>query len=873
MALGGIGSVRISINDKVRTGTISGSEVDVFLAGFDAEFNEFGNIKSLNIEDFISPAYKEAIEDGVQVPDAPKYQPSKVIDAMRRTASYGEFVFCVVSQEVFEKFTRTGFFTPLEKSFGVTRWREREQIISSGSADLEPKDYWFFARRGDFSFVPREDLVARRNGAGDFTVTLETSLIEQFGEDGTLSKPVSYAGKIKGERAPKAHRLFSRLSLGKKAPLSDSKSEVSQFDYNRISQPDLQSVEVRSGEIFEDVFGRPATRPTIIGNDWSLSSSDPLTVGAESLAGARLVGQNLVLGPAPAKRKDIKPLSGRIEESQWEGTDVRDVCAYKEFDDLNGFAVRGVFGIPKNADQETPLYIMSYKSENQPVAEDGYGFAVMQGEENNVYITDGKTIGPDTDPEEWPLAVGSQQIEAGETYEFLAVYGKAEGETARNAIELSVWLWPDEGIRSQEPTAEEGPKVPSNIRTSNVGNRNALSVGINNDGVDKKGYWYFPKISVENIDEVYSQAIMEMDVSGQRGEMNLITTARGQGGNDEGRTSYGHSMYLWDYQREKWDLLERVDYEAYKPYTQNVSINLLPEYVQNGNVNILATTNYRHLQSLKDPTESRLSIDYAYGRSVPVNRKTYGKTDFYFRQKPDKSKNDRGFTSFRPSQEVEFIIEDIGALNVLGVDSSEDGTFNAPIEEIISVKVLDENDNEIVELEPKTEYRYFWNNEALRGSMREEIALVIDSLFAQNQSKLKVTARVHSMTRLLNEYFQSDDQRKIDGDLLAMHKQSVFVDAYIKHRGSATGLEEDVRRWIYDHDGEEMNVSDLVSFLGNRGAEDILLYDGSNESDAASLTARRIDKNGNEQKESSFTLLQKEVTETFVPGTIRIISL
>lgn len=846
MALGKIASVDLNINDKARTGSFAGDTIDVYLAGFNAEFNEFGNSESFSLDN-----YMESYGPNIQ----------RLTEDMQQSVKFGEFIFGVMSHEVFLNLPLL-FFERLEDSFGVTSWRKNDGVIDKGdSYSGESYDYWFFARRGDFSFVPREELV-RRSGK-DYKITLETSLVEQIGEDNSLLTPVSYAGKVAGKSSPKAHRLFRRFPKNKKAPLLAPRSLVSQKDYNLISQPDLEGIKIYSGEIFKDLFARPQKHNTQLGNDWLLASS--AVSGANKSAGVRIFDKHVVLGPSPLVTSVFNDLNGIADESDWKEKDPNSLSVYKSIAEKDSFLLRGTFKLPIGSRHDSPLYVNAFKNQEKPRATEGYGFAVLPGAENNILLTDGHKIESNTDRKNWPLPSASFKIERGIEYEFICIYGT--GDASRNSVDLSLWIWPDEGVRSNEPVIKSAAKVPLNVQDDLVGRRNHVGFGTNRL---KEGYWIVGEFEARNTKESYSQALMELDVTGQRGEINLIVTARGQGANDQRGIINGHSLYIWNHSSEKWNLLQSPSYESYKAYTHSVDIELLPKYVNNGRIMVLASTNERHLQTLNNSIESKLTIDYVYGRSVPVERKTYGKTDFYFRQNPDTNANERGLTSYRPSQEVKFNVNNISSMNVLSIDPSTAEGLSAPIEEILEVVVLDENGQELVSLDEGVEYRYFWQNESLRGSMRESIALIVQRSFSGQD--IRVRARVHSMTRLLDEYVQNTPQRKIDGDILPMHKQSVFVDVFGKNKGGATGLEEALREWIFNHDDDEINASEVVRFLGNKGAENILLYDGSDKSNALRLNARRIDKNGNEQTESSFTLLKKEVTETFVPGTIRIIS-
>jgi hypothetical protein len=853
MSLGNVRSVRVEINDKVRTGvSTDGGPIDIYMAAYNAEFNEFGDTATIDVDQFVTPIGLDDIG---------------VIDRMRETAAYGEFVFCLISSEAFLALSRS-FFDNLETSFGVTKWRDNESMIGAGEEFGSTEfDYWFFARRGDFSFVPREE-VKVRNGS-DIEVQLETRLVEQSGEDGQLFTPVSYAGKIKGQMAPKAHRLFRRRVTDKLAPVSAPRTEVAQEEYNQISQPDLRNMQSRSGQVFREQFRSLEGHTTELPDSWALASSSPQMAGASSMEGARMMDGRLILGPAPMDAADVPGLAGEPEESMWAGgNEVSDICAYRAFSDQSGFLVRGRFEAPDTEKHEAPLFVSAYKSESLPSATDGFGFTVSLGESDNIHIVDDSPGSSEQSGPDWPLQTASYRIEAGTEYSFIMMYDTPpEGEST--AVGVSLWVWPTAGIRPSDPIIKMGAKTPLNVRNGTIGEKNRVGVGIDRRG---DGYWMISEMAVESIDESYAQAVMELDVSGQRGELDFAITARAQGANTTtGGVEYGHSIYVWDFQRQEWQFIERPSYTAFEVYTHSFSVKLLPEVVDQGRIFLLASSENPHIHSLDDVTESILEVDYVYGRSVAVERKGYGKTDFYFRQTADTSRNDRGLTSYRPSQVVEVELENAQDLNIIPIDPGKKEAFPAPVEEILSAVVLDDSDNEIATLDPKIEYRYFWTNSSVRGSMREELAVVVDPRFVG--SRIRFTVRVHSMVRSVHSFFESSDRRKIDGDILSRHKQSVFVDVFAKHEGSATGLEEDVREWIFDLTGNELNVSDLVRFLASRGAEDILLYDGSNEEDALNVVARRIDADGNEQSETSYSLIKKNRTETFVPGTVRILSL
>lgn len=842
-----IDSINININRKARSFS-PGEPVNAIVAPYNAEFDTFGDIVYFS---------------GVEAP-----QEAELRTALQRVR-YGEFMFCVFSAEIIASL-RLGFFSSfLEPTFGVTQWRDFQSEIGVSLLDADtPVDYYFFSRRGDFTFVPREG-VETRNGRS-FSVSVQTSLVEQFGEDGTSFTPVSYAGKVRGKDAPKAHRLYRRrprkATSEPEGPAGRiTLPEVTQEDYNSLARPDLSGIQSSSGYLLQDDMIRTGADAEPLSvfdleDDWVGYVDD----SPQSAAGLSYYRGGLVMGrPALYDFGGLLGEDGAYEDERTHaGSPALEVR--KEIQSSSGFIYRGRFWL--STDQVDRISISAYRDDDSPSWDSGYGLVFDQSNEVLSIADEDANV---------PLVTTPMLLEGETEYEFILEYNEPPVGSSEKGITFSAWVWEAGAQRPDDPTIEAGAYVPQNLRESPDAVSSVIGVGVERSSAPGSQpvdpVLILTEVECRSLVSAYPQALLDLDVSGQRGELEVSVTARGQGARpleDGGvEASYGHAVYVWDLSNLQWVEVDAPSYTSYSFYTHSFKVPLLPEYIRDGRILVLVTTAFPHAADKQSVTEGLLELDYFYGRSLTRERKTYGKTDFFFVQRSSTDAiGAEGVSAYRPSVSEEIVIDSPSSINVLS-PSSEDGLgFSAPVEEITSVR-LGEGDAGI-EMRPREDYRYFWTNDGVRGSMREEVVLVLN----ETALPITVTARVHSMVATIDRYLSTADERKIDSDILARHKSSVFVDINGVYRGSPVpGLNERVRQYIYEQTPNQFVVSDLVRFLVSQGVEGILLYDGTNADDALTIAARRIDAAGNEQVQSTFQLVEKSVTEAFVPGNVNLL--
>lgn len=861
-----IGSVVATINNKSKNLV----NPEVYVLSFDAEKNEFGTSVGFQLN----------------------LTSDELVASLRKTVRYGEFFFLFLSKEAVAYYGDLS--TDFEQLFGVIRYTE--------ALDHADADYWMFARRGDMTFVPREGIEPRtgRNVA----IEVHTSLFEQYGDDGLLFTPITFAGKKAGTVAPKAHRLLTRLTPLKTEPLTSIGEEVDQEAYNVLIRPDMEGVIYDSVNILDENFiGSDivtATLPTgfFMGNTGEAKSTIS-TVGARQFLG------HLLLGPSAM---DFSALSSLIEnaeppESGFEAPITTHPVAQKNIGDATGFVAETRFFTTQLASGGSGDDILgkrmcfsAYRNSEHTKLTWGDGLGVTlrptlmvdglpaaEDQEDNVFIFDNSTGRGGSQ-----LASTRFVIKPETYYNIRMLFNESVDSSANGAITLSVWIWEDGKTATGAPQLQIGSYVPTNRRMDVfAGNDTDQSsgVGFGCESLSYGEYWAFDHLTVRNTSTDYAQMVLDLDMVGQHEKVDFLMTLRGKGFS-AGAEVYGHSVLLWNFSSEAWEEVQRNSYDEYRLNTVRFSVDLLPEYLSGSHIYFLITAPYPQQSTpLASAISSRVELDYVYGRSVGTAKKTFGKSDIYFVQTPDVSAIWGGtVAAFRPSIRQSLIIASSSNINTLQPGTNyedENGAptaLSGPIEEVLEVALMQELDGHSPKyqlldvLRHGADYMFFWNNPTLRGSMQEQLALVLHADFSGQP--IRVTLRSHSRVNSVNEFLQTAGSRKLDSDLLARHKKSVFVDINAQYKGVVSGnLTEKLREWVFNFSSQEIQSSDISRFLLDQGVTQILLFDGSNSTSALNLVARRINDNGVVQKESSQVLLRRTATETFVPGVVKLISI
>jgi hypothetical protein len=461
------------------------------------------------------------------------------------------------------------------------------------------------------------------------------------------------------------------------------------------------------------------------------------------------------------------------------------------------------------------------------------------------------------------LAQGYAEILPLTEYNFELIFGSpSPGE--REMIALKVRIWPKGSARPSTPTLEYGAYTPINRRDEllvhqgeNITHTDpqfvvSTHVGIGVSSTNGRHVWVFDDFKIENVDRIFAQKMMEIDVRERSGTALVKVVARGRGFDHETSTErFGHSLYVFSPSTNAWVLLDRMDYQGFHFHTASGQFEI-SDHAEGGKVYLLVTANYPHEGPYATPVESQLDVDYVTGSDYNRIERIGGKADLFFVQT---------FEDNRPSQLRSAVITGTTEVNYVSAE-----TLGGPVEEIVSVEI----DGSGIELE-ENDYRIFFEDGALRGSAREKLLLALDG--AVVGLPIKITARVHTQVLPIDAYINDTDFRKVDSDLLIRHKQSVFVDFEAKVLGSWTGSHTvALGKWIAETDSD-ISLSTLVERMLLLGAQEVILT----EPDAPQLVARRFDDNGNMHSEQALQgstpdagRLQRSQAEHFVPGQIVI---
>jgi hypothetical protein len=858
----GIGSIALSVNGKPKT-TI---DAEVYCAAYHAELNQFGAIAAYPLED----------------------TGTELIDAVRSQIRYGEFFLLFFSKEALAYFG-SGIASDMESLFGAVRYAD---------AVGDDADYWLFGRRGDLTFVPREGIEAR--DGKNRTIEVHTSLFEQFGDDGLLFSPVTFAGKKLGNSSPKAHRMLGRRTTDVTASVVDEGTEVTQDEYNTLIRPDMESIQVDTLSVVSEDFLTADIVTSTVPTLWRAGTSGAGTPKTYA-SGLRIFLGHLLLGPSAMDFAQVNELIENSEAPE-AGADAPSAArpvAQVPISDEGGFVVETRFFTTQASPGVGTGYsaaITAYRNGEASFLSwnDGFGIAIrptlLDGNgdpdpgdtSHNVAIIDGSTGRGSS-----ALKTARIIIKPNTNYHVRLLYNSAAEGSAAGAITLSVWIWEEGFTTTSQPQLSSGSYVPTNRRLDPFsgdayGQSSDVGVGCENLSLDE--YWAFDYLEVRNFNADYAQLIADLDMSGQHEQVEFLMTLRGKG-NSLGAEAYGHRVSIWNFSTSLWEIVSQGSYTEDRMNTVRFSVDLLQEYVSAAHIYLLISSPHAQEESpLATAISSRIEMDYLYGRSKGTAKRVFGKTDFYFVQTADLTALPSGSVAYRPSVRQEIVIDsaqDIMMLTPGTAYEDENGAplaLSGPVEELIDVELMQQLDD----FQPKyqlldtlragQDYQYFWENPTLRGSMQERLALVVHADFVG--LPLRITLRSHNRVKSVHDYFATSGSRKLDADLLARHKRTVFVDVYARYKGSVTGnLTDRLREWIYNFSGNELQTSAIARFLLDEGVTQILLFDGTNSSEALAVDARRIDDNGVVQKQSSLTLLSRAATETFVPGTVKLISI
>jgi hypothetical protein len=446
-------------------------------------------------------------------------------------------------------------------------------------------------------------------------------------------------------------------------------------------------------------------------------------------------------------------------------------------------------------------------------------------------------------------------------YNFEVVFGSPSSTDPEDAVTIDFRLWKVGDQRPSTPTITYGAYVPaarrierlsttfetgSDINTTTAQNVQSNHVGIGVSNTAGGGIWVIDDFKLRNVDSDYAQAVVELDVRGASSTLDLQVIARGQG-YEGGSKKYGHEVHIWNPSTSTYTLLGDHTYSGYYFNSGRYQVDIAP-YENRGTLTLLVTSKYPHQGVASAATSSILDIDFVYGEDYRSEDRVGGKADVLFVQKPADG------SGFRPSSSSSQRIASAQEVNYL-----YPAGFGGPVEDIERVFVDSQTP---VDLTPD-EYRLFWDEDALRGSMQEKLVLLLDPTLVG--LPIVVQVRAHNQVSAVQQYFDTANVKKVDGDLLARHRKSQFIDIDATVSGDWSAEDQSaLQEYIFT--ASSVSYSDILAFLFNAGATDVIL-EGPN---ALSVTHRYLSSDGDWINTPVSSEVAVQPDEAFVPGEITI---
>lgn len=508
---------------------------------------------------------------------------------------------------------------------------------------------------------------------------------------------------------------------------------------------------------------------------------------------------------------------------------------------------------------------------------EGYGVSVSVSHDNllpNVFVVDGAS----TDRE--MVVVGDElvngrlnhntlaqtrvDIQPGITYHYELTFGSPSGSDPEDAVTLDFRIWAEGANRPVTATLSYGAYVPmarrqQRLQTTYTAGEDVIveeaqdlqanHVGIGVSNTKGSYLWAFKDFSIENVDSDYAQAIAELDVRGMDESIEMQVVARGRGYDPTSSgVKYGYDVHVWNPSTTTWDEVAASSTTGHDHTSVRFGIQN-SVYAPKGVLTLLISSLYAHEGAALNAVESTLDLDFVYGQDASKVTVQGGKADILFMQTPAES----GADSYRPSSLRSRQIVSAPAVSVITPDQ-----LGGALEEVTRVYVG--SGQSAVDLTPG-EYRLYWEDASLRGTVRERLILALDP--GVQGLNVTVEARVHDRVLSLQSLLDNSDLRKYDGDILARHRQSLLVDV----SGSVTeswssSQKDELRGYIYG--AETLSRSEVANVLISLGAGEVTLTGPG----ALVVTVRRLTTDGDWDKTilTDTSVITTSPLERLIPG-------
>lgn len=775
---------------------------------------------------------------------------------------------------LFLKNTMQGVITDEEYDFvssffDISYRMEGKDLVcmgSHGGSPLGPVSYWTAGSEGDRVFKVSTSLINKVKGPENMY--------------GFIGKK---RGSNASNRSV-AYKQISKF-VESEVKLEVTQGEYASLIASDFDPLKIQSTEIFSDNFLRfTASGSPITKTSAVGNDWLCGNTGERKSQKDSSAGIFLVNGRLVMGPSKVSASylggltesnlvssEVISLVGAISpELKKQAEDLKSTLLAEGIEErkvnrlVSSFlrnseaAVVGTSGISGNTSPviQRPLLkeygfkvtgtvktsdtgdnlmlISSARTAPEEVALDtfkwyeGYGVAIgTAAEGSNIFIMDNAAASYDA------IIAGDEVVSSkfynnvlkqdsfdfdpNVNYEFDVTFTAPSSEDSRHAYGILAWFWPEGSTKPVTPTIEYGPYIPVNRQSelinfgegnysSEVFDAKANHIGFGVSSTSAKHAWILGNVKVENTEEVYSQALMDFDVSGYSEQLELRVVARGSGNKqvDQGGTiiheeGYGVDLYLYNWITQAFELIssKKTNERNFVSFSDEVS----DKYISRGIVRSVIRSAYPQGKVDISATPSLLDVDYAFifAEAEPISLS--GMADVVVTQIREGSS----------VLDTKLVPVTVGDSNTISADS-----VGGPIFRVKRV-TLGEGQSQ-VELD-SSEFYYFWEDESVRGSSRESLVLLVDSTYQGLSAQVEI--EYGESVGLIQQFIDTHERRKIDGDLLVRHRSPVYFSLSLSATSTSEGVEQRLKVWLKER--SQINIPELISFLNAVGVSSISL--------------------------------------------------
>jgi len=340
--------------------------------------------------------------------------------------------------------------------------------------------------------------------------------------------------------------------------------------------------------------------------------------------------------------------------------------------------------------------------------------------------------------------------------------------------------------------------------------------------------WRVGSLQIADTSSKKPMALFQIDVSSFGNIADIELSVRASSVNDRQQVVRGFDVYLWDVEAN--DFPENSDprisgawqkvAELSLSDTSSDEFNNLKTTIQNLDRFIYKTDIQKIVYILVTP--SGKSLVFSRYSTMNPTQITQAQVDIDFIRMFDqsygmyhaKNKSDVYVTTIR-NNDSNIVLTELFETDSLGIISLRNAK-----KPILSIDSVTTEDGTIVL--GTDEYTVVVENDAYRYSAKESISIVAPNYIGQI---LQVTYTYYSNVKVVQDFFDSEDNQGNVGDVLMKHRSPFFLDFTINYTGDvdANTLKILVNDWFDDNVKYDLEVYDLISFLKTVGVSDIKL--------------------------------------------------